>query len=862
MQQVWRWLGIFLLIAAFPRFAAAVQLVTLDNGLTVLLEERHATSLVSIQVFVRTGSIHEQEYLGSGISHFFEHILFGGTTANRSEEATRELLEALGNQSNAYTTTDHTAYYIDTTAEHWRTAVTLLADWMFHNTIAEEEFLREKGVVQRELEQGLDNPAQVLFHTLMATRFQVHPASYPVIGHQELVQKVRREDIVRYYQRMYAPNNMILVVVGAIRTDEAMQHIRTVFGEGERRLLPAISLPQEPPQLSKRTVVKELPIQQAHLAMSFRTVPLTHPDLYPLDVLASILSEGDSARLVHLLQNVQQLVYSIRANSWTPAYTDGSLTVWATLDAERLPAAEAAILQELGRLREELVTAEELARAKRQTITEHLFLQQTVHGRAQMLGTDMLATYDPHFSQLYVEKIQQVTADAIRRVARQYFQEDTLSHVVVRPPRHSAAVTPAETLAAPVAGALQKYTLANGMTLLLKRNPALPLVSMQAYFQGGVRVETPQTNGLSQFMAKAMVKGTATRRAEDIATIFDAMGGSITTGSGNHSFFVMASCLRDDLWRALEVFADVIMHPTFPPPELDNVRRLMAAELASQQDDWQEEVAQLFRQTFFTVSPYRMSPAGNATALQTFQRDDVVAFHQRYAVPNNMVLALVGDIDLEATRMAVEQMFAAFSPRPLTLPQVAAEPFPTQERRQVKRTEKQVAAIHIGFPGTTMQNIQDSAALQILDAVLSGVNIPGGWLHRELRGRQLVYTVHAFNWLGLEPGYFGIYAATQPHQVDEVIAIILEQIERARAGHISEEEMTRARAMALVAMQMEQETNEQLARDAALHELYGLGYDYAMHEQARLQQVTRQEVQRVAQTYFHHPTIVVTTPRE
>src|SRR5262245_26911168 len=224
IHRAWRTLsgavvwGLCLIVAMAGLGQAAVLQTTLDNGLTVLIEENHANPLVSVQVFVRTGSIYEQEYLGSGISHFFEHLIHGGTTSTRSEADSRRILEEIGNNTNAYTTVDHTAYHINTTTAHWRTALELLADWMFHSAITPAEFEREKGVVQRELEQDLDNPEQLLAQTALETRFQVHPTRYPVIGYKELVQKVSRDDLVIYYRRMYTPNNMLLVVVGDVQT--------------------------------------------------------------------------------------------------------------------------------------------------------------------------------------------------------------------------------------------------------------------------------------------------------------------------------------------------------------------------------------------------------------------------------------------------------------------------------------------------------------------------------------------------------------------------------------------------------------------------------------------------------------------
>ena len=847
------------LLAAVTCAPAAVFHTTLDNGLTVIIEENHAKPIVSVQVFVRTGSMHEQEYVGSGISHFFEHIISGGTTRTRTEAESRIMLETIGKKTNAYTTVDHTAYFIHTTTDHWTTALDLLADWMLNSLITEEEFQREKGVVQREIEQGLDNPRRQLFQLLRESRYKVHPARYPIIGYKELVQQITRDDLLTYYQRMYTTNNMVLVVVGDVDTTAALDNIRQTFGKGERRRLPALSLPPEPPQVGKRSAVKEMDIAQAHMAIAFRTVPLTHADLYPLDVLSYILSNGESARLVKRIKDEQQLVYSISSGSFTPAYAPGSLSVWATLEPEQVEAAQAAILQELYRLRDDLVSPEELAKAKKQKIAEHIFDRQTVQARARSLGINMLSTYDPNFDDTYVDNIQNVTAESIRDAARRYFRHDSLTTVLVRPKR-DAATTTAAAQAPSSSHAMVKRTLDNGMTLLLQRNPALPIVAMHAYFKAGVRVETPETNGLTRLMARLLLKGTPYRSADDIATTFDAMGGSIKADSGNNSFYITASCLREDMPQALDVLADVIMRPTFPEAEVEKTRRLMLAALQRQNDNWQTEVRKLFHATHFTTSPYRMQPEGQEAALRQVSREDAAAFHQRYATPNNMVLAIVGDMDIERAAAWVERAFTGFQPRALAFPPVPAEPASTQTRREVKQTRKQVAAIYLGFPGTTIANMNDRYALHILDAIMSGIGFPGGWLHTDLRGRQLVYVVHAFNWLGLEPGYFGIMAATQPHQADQVVNLILQHVDKAKAGEFSDAEFTRAKQLAVIAERLEGQTNSDLASTAGLNELYGLGYDFSAGEVERLQQVTKADVQRVAQRYLQHPTIVITTP--
>ena len=225
-----------------------------------------------------------------------------------------------------------------------------------------------------------------------------------------------------------------------------------------------------------------------------------------------------------------------------------------------------------------------------------------------------------------------------------------------------------------------------------------------------------------------------------------------------------------------------------------------------------------------------------------------------------MVLAIVGDIDPAQTVTTVEKTFNTFLSRPMAFPEVLAEPPPTQVRRQVKQTQKQVAAIYIGFPGTTLTNLADRYPLHILDGIVSGLDLPGGWLHNALRGQQLVYVVHAFSWLGLESGYFGIYAATQPDKVHTVVDMILQTMENAKAGQISDKELDNTKQMALVTARLHRQANDQMASDMALNELYGLGYAFSDHEAEQIAKVTKADVQRVAQTYLHHPTIMITTP--
>ncbi len=408
---------------------------------------------------------------------------------------------------------------------------------------------------------------------------------------------------------------------------------------------------------------------------------------------------------------------------------------------------------------------------------------------------------------------------------------------------------------------IQKIVLPNGVRLLLRRTTNLPIVSMQVYFLGGVRDETPQTSGLCRLTARLMRKGTKTRTAEAIAEAFDSMGGSLSTSSGYNTFYVRAQVLKDDFQRAFEIFADVALHPTFPPDEFEKAKRLQLAAIARRADTPESEAAVEFRKTFFTRSPYRFTPLGETESVRAFGRGDVVSFYRWHRAPNRMVVAIFGDVDTNVARRLVQQTFGTV--RPLSVPstQRAAEPPLQHDRKRWLKTNKSRAVVYVGFRGTTIGD-PDQYPMDVLDAIISGIGYPSGWLHETLRGRGLVYSVHAYSWRGLEPGFFAIVAMTNPEQVPEVLRLIDEQIVRMKHGEFTTDELTRAKRMCITMDQLSRQTVGDQAQQAALDELYGFGFDYRAQYPTRIEAVRAKDVRRVAQKYFTARVIFVASPQK
>ena len=291
--------------------------VVLDNGMTVILQENHNAPVVSIQIFVKSGSIHEGKYLGTGVSHFVEHVIDDGTL-RRSRAAIDELVEYIGNISNAYTWKDHTKYYITTSIADFDVALDVISDYIQHATFPESEVAIQRGVILSEFNQDADEPYRRLHDLYYETAYQQHPVRYPVGGYRGLFEQLTRADLVDFYTRTYVPGNVIFVAVGDFEISATLAKVTEAFCDFPRR--PALlngtesvhyALPQEPIQQATRRVQEYADIELAYLLMGFHTVGIFHPDTYALDLAASILGEGESSRMSKTIKNQQQLVHYI-----------------------------------------------------------------------------------------------------------------------------------------------------------------------------------------------------------------------------------------------------------------------------------------------------------------------------------------------------------------------------------------------------------------------------------------------------------------------------------------------------------------------------------------------------------------------
>jgi zinc protease len=406
---------------------------------------------------------------------------------------------------------------------------------------------------------------------------------------------------------------------------------------------------------------------------------------------------------------------------------------------------------------------------------------------------------------------------------------------------------------------VEKFVLPNGLRLLVCRDPRLPLVSIYAGFRSGLLAENPKNNGITRLLSRALLKGTTTRSAEEIAESIEGVGGRIAADSGNNSFAVTTSVMKGDLALALDVVADVLTNPAFPAEEVELERAAQVAAIKAEDEQITAVARNVAREKLFGDHPYALRASGRTDTVATITRDDLVAFHKEAATARNGVVAVFGDVDPAQVRALAEKAFAKMPEGRLLLTD-APLPHPLKEEVNItEHRDKQQAVVMVGYPGADVLS-KDRVALELIEEASN--DLGSRFFNRIREKLGLAYFVGAGNFLGLVPGSFLFYLGTDPLKVDKVTSEFTDEIQKLAEGGLTDEELTRAKKKLLGAEAIRTQSTPEFAARTAVDELVGLGYDRAAGRRAEVEAVTLEDVRRVAAKYFNQPgrVLAVVTP--
>lgn len=415
-------------VAAQPKAAAPVRAV-LDNGLTVIVQENHATNIVTLQAWVKVGSRDETDEL-NGAAHFVEHMLFKGTQRRKVGQIEREV-EGLGGILNASTSFDYTQYFIVAASRFFDKILDIQSDALIRSTIDPEEFERERLVIIEELNRRDDAPATRTFDVLYTTAYAVHPYKRPIGGTRAVIRGMTRDGLFEFYHTHYVPGNVTVVVVGDVNAEDVVAKVRRAYAAWRRPAPARVQAPAEPPLAAIRRTVLDLDVRVGYLRMGWIGLNVRDRDVYAMDVLLYVLGRGRASRLVRNVRDRLRLAQDISVGFPT-AFDPALFTVYAVTEPDGQGRAEEAILAEIASVRNEGISDEELRRAKTLLEGEDIVGNHTSRGMASTLG--YYATIaDIEFALTYLDRIRQVTREDVQRVAQRFLDPQRYAIAVIRP---------------------------------------------------------------------------------------------------------------------------------------------------------------------------------------------------------------------------------------------------------------------------------------------------------------------------------------------------------------------------------------------------------------------------------------------
>ena len=836
----------------FPPSSA--QKWVLPDGLTLIVKEDHSAPVASVQAWCATGSVDEDDHLGAGLSHILEHMLFKGTKTRSTNEIAQKIQD-VGGYINAYTSFDRTVFWIDVPKAGVTTALDVLADAMMNSTLPPEEYSKEQEVIRREFAMGFDDPDRMAGQLLFATAYQRHPYRLPVIGQMEIYNQLTQEQVMRYYKTRYVPNNLTFIVVGDVDAEKVRQQLSDFFKAYPEKSLKPVFIPEEPPQLGRREVHQEFATELTRLELAWHVPEVTHPDVPALDLLSVILGDGRSSRLYRRVREEAGLAYAVSAFSYTPG-DPGLFGVDATVDPKKREAVEDLVLQIIDEVKQAGVTSEELMKAKKKSLSQHLNALTTMRGQASDTGSNWLLTRNLNFSRDYLDAVQKVTLDDVKRVAAKYLTNDNLSLISLNPKGSLAAKGEG---AKPVtAGEVQKFELSNGLRVLVREDERLPLVAISAAFRGGLLAETPQTNGITRLMAKTLIKGTKTRTAEQIANQIEAVGGSISSDGGNNSFNVGLEVTRPDLKLGVELLSDVLLNATMPDKAVAREKEVQIAGIKQEEEQLTTVARNIMRQALFSNYPYALRPTGSVDSVQRLSQKDLLEFRDRYLVAKNGVISVFGNVKAGEVKQLFEQMLGSMKPGELALKDTRP-PAPLSKSETVEsRKEKTQSVIMVGYRGSDVFS-PDRHPLELIDEASSDLGSRFFVRIREQMG--LAYYVGASQMQGLATGLFAFYLGTDPQKVEPVKTALFEEIHKLASDGLTNEELARAKKKIIGQQQITNQSNDAFGFQCALDELYGLGFNYYKSFEHDIEAVTLEDTKRVAAKYFRDQPYVLAIVR-
>ena len=833
------------------------------NGMDVILRENHSSPMVSSIVFVKSGSKFETDF-NNGATHFLEHLLFNGT-ATRTQEQISDRIKNLGGYINAFTRKEVTGYLSLVPREHIGEALDIQQDMLFNSIFPEDRFPKERKIVIEEIRKDSDSPDYIaeLFHDRWA--YQGSPYERPVLGYENLISTIPREEIIEYYDTYYQPNNMILLVIGDFETASMKQEIEKTFGQHPARPLPErpeINVPAVVSSIVQRTSAN---IGETRVDVHLRLPSHSDPSYVLLSLWAELLNDDAFSPLIRNLTKGEnapatRVSVSLETQEEFSAYRISA----ATDHAAKADVILSGILSTLKGLSSAPVTEDDIRLIATRLRVEDIFLREKLHYYA-IMKAPMLAVTGFDFVDQLPARIAQSTPAQLQKAATQHLKAESYITTIVTP-IDSSESSAARASTQSRTQYLQR-TLANGMNVIVKSNPDSRVFALNLLGKDRSALEPEGQEGISDFVNRMLIAGTASRTSEQISRDLAAIGAELTTNDNPYIpyddhyttpqyTFVKFATIDEYAADGAELLADMIGSANFPATELENERRSVMGILGMASGSTNQVCRELFNKALFGDGPYSKPVAGTMASVPQFTTESLQAHRATLYAPSNVILSCVTGMPADSAILIIESSFGRIAGTPP--PQVTIQMPAARSTVQVehKAMQKEQIYIYLGnaIPGASST---DLAALMVANNILSAR------LGAELREKQgLAYSVGSSVQFDREFGWFACKMGTGKANYSKARDGILEQIRAMHDAPVTNEELEKAQNTLWGSSLTSRLARTNQAFYLGVDEFLGLGYDYSDRMVAGIRAVTVEDVQRIAKAHFRADSYILATVGE
>lgn len=841
-----------LFISGCSAFAMDYSVYKLDDGQTVIIQQVKSNPIVIIDTWIKTGSINENDK-NNGVSHFLEHLFFKGTTIHPPGDFDK-ILESKGAETNAATSKDFTHYYITIPSKYFDLAMDLHSDMLLNPLVPRKELEKERKVVMEEIAKDKNSPGQKVYDNLNDMLYTTHPYKRKVLGSNEIIGKISREEILDYYNTHYGPQNMITIIIGDVDPAHALEKVKEDFKTSPRKLTRNINKPEKP-LASKVKKVDYQPVQSGYLIIGYRGVNAVDRDSYALDVLATVLGEGRSSILYQTIKEQKQLAYSISASNST-FKEDGLFMISANFTPDDTDKLQKAIFEQVKLVQKQGVTAEQLQLAKNIIEKDTYYSRESISNIASEIGYTTVLTGNPKYYDEYLANIKKVTALEVKHAAEKYLQENRSATSIVLPDSEKNVQAASSTKTNHSAKLVkdtpstQKYALDNGATLLISPNNINDIVAISIYAKGGNFLE--KIPGTADLMSAVMLKGTKKYSSVELAQIMEENGIEITPNATADTFSIDVLTTKAQLGKTLEILDEIVNNATFDDYEIEKARTVKLNSIKKSRDIPMNVAVEKYRSLIFENSVYSNGPEIYEQTLPKIQQEDIFDYYGKIFNSKNLVISVNGNVKLNDLNNQLSDIFSTKTEPVFNYADYASKIYPlTSPKTAVKEIKDlETAWIIMGWQGAGVTNQKDCATLQVIDAILgSGMS---SRLFKDIRDQEgLAYQLGTSFSPKILRGSFTMFIGTNPKTLNLSREKMLAEVNRLKSEFVSDKELKEAKDKIIGNYILSQETNLEKASTIGWFETSGRGFDFKDKYEQIINNVTASDIIEVANRYFN-----------